>query len=49
MPLRQGLKEMKGTATFHMESFSRDKVRQQYLDNSSQRYVARSSSHPVIR
>ncbi|KPQ33321.1 MAG: AAA-like domain [Phormidesmis priestleyi Ana] len=32
-PLRQGMKEMKGTATFHMESFSEDKSRQQYLDS----------------
>ena len=32
-PLRQGLKEMKGTATFHMESFSDDAHRQQYLDS----------------
>lgn len=30
--VRQGLREMKGTATFHMESFSDDSQRQQYLD-----------------
>ena len=30
--LRQGMKEMEGTATFHMESFSNDSDRQSYLD-----------------
>lgn len=30
--LRQGMKEMDGTATFHMESFSDDSDRQKYLD-----------------
>ncbi|MBE9062246.1 hypothetical protein [cf. Phormidesmis sp. LEGE 11477] len=30
---RQGLQEMEGTATFHMESFSEDSDRQSYLDS----------------
>ncbi|PZO22628.1 MAG: hypothetical protein DCF25_02370 [Leptolyngbya foveolarum] len=38
--LRQGFKEMSGTVTFHMESFSDDQARQDYLDN----LIANSSS-----
>jgi len=37
---RQGLKEMEGTITFHMESFSEDRDRQQHLDS----LISKSSS-----